>query len=80
MENKNWTINVNKLFNLIRDDLEINSSMFARVREHMTRATTHTQFVNGQCTNCCWFGDSVETQYYNYCPSCGSYVVGDEDD
>ena len=77
MENKNWTINGNELFNLIRDDLEINGSSFARVREHMTSATTHTQFVNGRCTNCGWFGDCVETQYYNYCPGCGAVCMED---
>lgn len=32
------------------------------------------QFVDGQCTHCGWFGNCVETPYYNYCPNCGAYT------
>ena len=34
-------------------------------------------FNDGECTNCGWFGDCVDTPYYRYCPNCGAKMDGE---
>jgi hypothetical protein len=38
----------------------------------------HGRFVDGECTICGWFGDCVDTPYYNYCPGCGAKMDKEE--
>ena len=37
----------------------------------------HGQMIEGECTVCGWHGDCVDTPYYNYCPNCGAYMMGE---
>lgn len=34
-----------------------------------------TQFKDGECLRCGWFGDGVDTPFYQFCPGCGARVV-----
>lgn len=34
-----------------------------------------TQFRDGECIMCSWFGDCMDVPYYQFCPGCGASVV-----
>lgn len=34
-----------------------------------------TQFKDGECLRCEWFGDNMDTPFYQFCPGCGARVV-----
>lgn len=36
------------------------------------------RIVDGECTECGWFGDCVEVRCHNFCPGCGKKVMRDE--